>query len=121
MALPDSLRGLASGSFDFARQRLELATLDVEEQALRGGRMLALLLAGVALGTLGIAGLAATIVVWLWDTSRLAALLGVTGVLLLAAAVVLRALWLAVTHRPALLAATLEELQRDSDHLAGRS
>ena len=120
MALPDSLRRLASGSFDFARQRLELATLDVEEQALRAGRMLALLLVGVALGTLGVAGLAATVVVWLWDTWRLAALLGVTAVLLLAAVLVLRALWQAVAARPAFLAATLEELQRDGHHLAGR-
>ena len=80
MALADSVQALAAGSFVLARQRLELATLDVEEQLLRAMQILVRLLVAVALGTLALGALAATIVVGLWDTSRMAALVGVTAV-----------------------------------------
>jgi len=117
MAVPESLRGLAAGGFELLHQRLELASLDLEEQALRVGRMLALLFVAVGLGMLALVGVGATIVVWFWDSARMAALLGVTGVLLLATAAIVRALWVAAASHPAFLAATLEELRRDRQAL----
>ena len=120
MALADSVQALAAGSFVLARQRLELATLDMEEQLLRAMQILVRLLVAVALGTLALGALAATIVVGLWDTSRMAALVGVTAVFAVAAALAVRAVQTAAAARPSLLKGTLDELKRDGEHLAQR-
>lgn len=119
MGLSASLRRLGGGYLAVARQRLELAALDVEEELLRAGSLLAALLALVALASLALAAAAATLVVLLWDTARIAALVGVTAAF--AAAAVAAYWWLrdALRSKPPFLSATLEELARDGEDLAG--
>ena len=78
MPLGGGLRRLGATYLLIARQRLELAALDVEEELLRAALLVAGMLACVALACLALAAAAATIVVVWWDTHRLAALLGVT-------------------------------------------
>lgn len=120
MALTDGVRAMAAGTFDVARQRLELATLDIEEQGVRAGAMLAMLLAAVALGTLALVALGAAVVVLVWDAWRIPALLGLAALFAAAAVLVARRLSRAIAARPPVLASTLEELRKDGDQLAGR-
>lgn len=120
MALPDSLRALGAGLAEAGRQRLQLAALDLEDQALRAGALVAALLVATALGMLAVAALAATVVVFFWDTARLAALLGVSLFFIAGTAAALWQLQRGLRERPPLLAATLAELRKDGERIAGR-
>jgi hypothetical protein len=51
----------------------------------------------------------------------MAALVGVTAVFAVAAGLAIRAVQTAAAARPSLLAATLDELKRDGEHLAHRA
>lgn len=116
-SLPGSARRLGATLVDLARQRLELAALDVDEQVLRLLALQGLLLAATAFGALTLAAFAATLVVLLWDGARHAALVAVT--LSFAAATVACGWRLrqALRTKPAFLAGTLAELREDAQHL----
>lgn len=120
MALAESLRALGAGLADAGRQRLALAALDVEDQALRAGQLLAALLAVAVLALLALAALAATVVVLFWDSARIAALAGVSLFFVAGAVLAFWRLQRGLRERPPLLAATLAELRKDVDQLAGR-
>jgi uncharacterized membrane protein YqjE len=116
-ALTGSGQRLGASLVDFARQRLELAALDIEEEALRLLALEALLLAGAVFGLLTLAALAATVIVLLWDSARYLALGGVTACF---AAATLACGWrlrAALRSKPAFLATTLDELRQDLRHL----
>lgn len=119
MSLPASLRRLGGGYVALARQRLELAALDVEEELLRAAGLLAALLALVALASLALAAGAALLVVLLWDSARVAVLAGVTLAFTAAALAVYWWLQGALGAKPPFLAATLDELAKDVEDLAG--
>lgn len=117
MALGRNLARLAATAVVLLRQRLELASLDLEEEVLR----LALLLAWAALtallGALALFAAAATLIILLWDVARVAAALGVTVFFAAAAGFTgwrLTGQW---RDRPAFLAGTLAELDRDARRL----
>ena len=111
MALSASLAQLASGLKLAARQHLELAALDVEEQAIRLGCLLAMAFAATLLATLALAAAAALVVVFFWDSARIPALLGVTLAFAGGAAWALWQLNRAWRAKPAFLAGTLASLQ----------
>lgn len=117
MGLGRSLGQLCAGSLQLARERLEFAALDVEEELLRFAGMLAAMVAAVLLGTLALAGLAATLVVWLWDTARVAALLGVSLAFAASAGLIAWRVAKARREKPPFLSATLAELRRDAETL----
>jgi uncharacterized membrane protein YqjE len=114
-----SLRRMGGGYMALARQRLEIAALDVEEELLRFGSLLAALLALVALASLALAAAAATLVVLFWDSARIGVLVGV--VVAFAAATAAVAWWLreSLRAKPPFLATTLDELGKDIQELAG--
>jgi uncharacterized membrane protein YqjE len=114
VALGPSLGRLGAGVLLGVRQRLELASLDVEEEMLRLTGLIAGVLVTALLFTLALAAGAATIVVLFWDSARIAALLGVT--LFFAASALTRSL----RDKPRFLDATLTELERDRESWAAR-
>ena len=115
------LAQLAAAAVDLLRTRAELATLEFEEARELAKDRITLLVIG--LGCLAMATLAATafVVVYFWDTYRLAALGAVTLAYLLAGLI---ALWRFSIHRqsdPKPFAATIAELERDREWLASGS
>jgi uncharacterized membrane protein YqjE len=115
MALAQSLARLGASALQTARQRLELAALDVEEELLRIGGLLAGVLVTALMLALALASAAATFVIYFWDGARLAATLGVTGFFALAGALMAWRLARALRDKPRFLAATLAELERDCE------
>ena len=115
------LAQLAAAAVDLLRTRAELAALEFEEARELAKDRITLLVIG--LGCLAMATLAATafVVVYFWDTYRLAALGAVTLAYLLAGLI---ALWRFSIHRqsdPKPFAATIAELERDREWLASGS
>lgn len=119
MALGQSLIRLGASSLMLARQRLELASLDVEEELLRLGALLAGALVTALMLALALAGAAATFVIYFWEGARLAASLGVTAFFALVAALMAWRLARAVRDKPRFLAATLAELDKDREQWRG--
>jgi uncharacterized membrane protein YqjE len=113
MALGRSLARLGAGSLEAARQRLELAALDTEEELLRLGGLLAGTLVTALMLALALASAAATLAAYLWEGARLAATHGVTAFFALAGALMVWRLARALRDKARFLAATLAELDRD--------
>lgn len=117
----ESLKTLSASLVSIVQTRLELLSTDVAEAR---EHLIALLVMGlVALFCLGVGLvlLSILIVVALWESHRLMALGGLTGVFLVAGAGVV---WLAmhkVRTRPRLFAASLAELSKDRQHLTSGS
>lgn len=120
MALARNLARLGAGSLLMARQRFELASLDIEEEVLRVGLLLAGALVTALMLTLAFSAAAATIVIYFWDGARMAAALGVTGFFTLAGLLMAWRLATALRDKPRLFAATLAELETDSQQLGGQ-
>ena len=117
----DSLRTLSVSLVGIFHTRLELLSNDIAEE--REYLITLLVLVQLALFSLGVGVvlLALLVVVAFWETHRLLALGGVTGLFLLASA---GAAWYAmhkIRTRPRLFEASLTELSKDRQHLTSRS
>ncbi|MCL5060206.1 MAG: phage holin family protein, partial [Candidatus Thermoplasmatota archaeon] len=113
----ESLKTLSASLIGIVHTRLELLSTDIAEE--REHLIAFLLLALLALFCLGVGVLllALMIVVAFWESHRLLALGGLTGLFLIAGAGMA---WLALHKartRPRLFAASLAELSRDRQHL----
>lgn len=124
-AAPDGLRGavgrLGAAAIALVQTRAELASAELDEARERAKDRLVLVV--VAVVCFAVATLAATafVVVLFWDTYRLTAIAAVT---LAYAAGGLLALWRFDVRRrtdPRPFAATLAELERDRQWLAGKA
>jgi uncharacterized membrane protein YqjE len=113
MPLRTSLGRLAAGSLSALRQRLELASLDVEEELLRLAGLIATALVTSLLFAMALAAAAATVVVLFWDQGRIAALVGVTLFFSAGGVIAAGALSRSLRDKPRFLDATLTELERD--------
>lgn len=115
-----SLRGFAATSVALLRTRLELLKVEAGEEV---GRIIGLLVWGIAAVLLGVAGmvfLAIFITVLLWDSNRLLAL-GIFSALFLAAAAVAINIALRLARQGSqLFAASLAELHQDEAALKAR-
>jgi len=85
VALGRNFARVAAGSMLLLRQRLELASLEVEEQVLRLGLLLVRAMVTALLLALALFGAGATVIIYFWDAARLAAAVGVTAFFALAA------------------------------------
>jgi len=117
----ESLKTLSVSLVDIVHTRLELLSTDIAEE--REHLITLLLLVQLALFFLGVGILllALLIVVAFWESHRLLALGGLTGLFLLASA---GTAWLAVHKtrtRPRLFEASLAELSKDRQHLTSGS
>jgi len=114
-----SARAVLAGLVEIGQTRLQLASTELEEERLRLAELL--LYATLALFFLGIGLVLASLLLVLlfWDGPRLL-VLGLLTVLYLAIAAALGMAWRRKARaKPALLATTLAELQRDREALAG--
>lgn len=116
--LRGSLARLSHALLGLARTRVELATIEFSEERGRVGRQLALLIAGVGCLLFAVLFTAVGVIVYFWDTYRIAAVSGVVIVFGVAGAILLwRRAELAQTA-PTPFAATLAELDKDRAALA---
>lgn len=118
-SLKAALARLGAAALALVRTRVELATLEFSEHRDRARTMLVLL--GVAGFAFAFAAMSATalVVVYFWETYRIAALVGVTLFYLLVGVI---AIWRLSVHRrtdPPAFATTLAELELDRIWLAG--
>ena len=112
-----SLRGLASTVLELVQIRLELFSIEAQEEVLRVGALLVYGAVAVAFLSLGVVLLALLITVALWDTHRLLALGIFTALFLVTGGV---AAWLArerVRSGTYLFSASVEELKQDREGL----
>lgn len=113
-----SLRGFATTSVALLRTRLALLKLEAQEEA---GRLIGMLLWGVAATLLGIAGLvflAVLLTVLFWEDHRLLALALFTALFLGGAAFAITSVLRLARQGSQLFAASLAELRRDEAALA---
>lgn len=115
--LASSLRGLASTVLELLHVRLELLSVEAQEEVLRLGALLLYGAVAVTFLSLGLTFLAVFITVALWDSHRLLALGVFTAVFLIAGGV---AAWLARARLQSgtrLFSASIEELRQDREEL----
>jgi uncharacterized membrane protein YqjE len=96
-----------------AQTRVELLTTELSEDLERGLRILLWAMVGLLAGILGLLLAAITVVIYFWDTHRMAAAVGVTVVFLLLAAVAGLVFRRHLQSKPRLLDATRTELHHD--------
>jgi uncharacterized membrane protein YqjE len=114
----DSLKTLSISLVGIVHTRLELLSTDIAEEREHLITLLVLVLLALFCLGVGVVLLALLIVVALWESHRLLALGGVTGLFLLASAGMA---WFALHKtrtRPRLFAASLAELSKDRQHLS---
>jgi uncharacterized membrane protein YqjE len=96
-----------------AQTRVELLTTELSEDLERGLRILLWAMVGLLAGILGLLLAGITVIIYFWDTHRMAAAVGVTAVFLLLAAVAGLVFRGHLQAKPRLLDATRAELHRD--------
>lgn len=116
--LLDSLKGPAASLIAIVHTRLELLSVDLEEERARLLSVLAMLL--IALFCLGMGVLLLTILVAaaFWDSHRLLALGGLAGIFLAGGAAVLGVARHKMKTKPKVFAASLAELSKDRQQLS---
>ena len=112
-----ALSGAAATVVALLRTRLELATVELEEQREHFKAMLALIVVATVFGCFTFVALSALVVVWLWDRYPLAVISGVALVYALIAVGALLALKRQLHAHGRPFAATLSELERDANAL----
>lgn len=115
--LSASLKGLTATVLELLQLRLELLSVEAQEEVLRIGGLLIFGAVAVAFLSLGLGFLAMLITVALWDTHRLLPLTLFAGLFL---GLGLVAVWLArerVRSGTRLFSATIEELKQDREGL----
>lgn len=111
------LRRTLATLITLGQTRLELASVEIEEQIEFAAGVLLWSIAAIFFGSLAVLVLALAIVIAFWDTHRLLVALLVTGAfagIALGAALAVRA---RIRRRPRLLTASLGELKRDAESL----
>ena len=96
-----------------AQTRVELLTTEISEDLERGIRILFWALGALMAGILGVLMVGFTVVIYFWDTHRMAAAVSVTVVFLLAALLAGLVFRKRLHEKPRLLDATRTELHRD--------
>jgi uncharacterized membrane protein YqjE len=115
----DSVRQLLAQIIALVHLRLELITTELAAEVQRAVRLLVWAFVALLFGALGLLLGAVTLIIALWEESRVLASLLVTSGFLGVAAFAVWNVWRGVTARPRLLEATLDELRRDRDALSG--
>ena len=112
-----SLRGLVATAIETGRTRLELLTVEVQEELHRTARMLLLGLIAVLAASAGVLFAGLTVIFAFWDTHRILASALVTGAFLLVAAIAAFQVRSRLASRPPFLQGTLAELVQDEGRL----
>jgi uncharacterized membrane protein YqjE len=115
--LGGALSGLAATTVAMLRTRLELATVEFEEQRERTKLMLVLVVIATVFSCFALVALSVLVVALLWNSYPFAALWGVVVAYVVIAALALFALRKNAKDQGRPFAATLSELERDADAL----
>jgi uncharacterized membrane protein YqjE len=121
MALANSLLRLANTSLGILRSRLELASIDLEDE-LRCA--ISILLAGsaaVMLASFALLFGAFALAALYWETHRILALSSAGGVFALIAAIIAIGAWRFLNNRPRFMSATLAELDKDREQIGSQA
>ena len=97
-----------------AKSRLELVSVEVEEQVAYAANLLVWSMIAIACASLGVFFLGATIIIACWDRYRLLAASLVTAAFVLMALGAVSVVRSRLRQRPRFLAATVEEFERDA-------
>ncbi len=100
-----------------AQTRVELLTTELSEDLERGLQILLWAMVALLAGILGLLLAGITVVIYFWDTHRMAAAISVTAVFLLVAVVAGLSFRRHLHEKPRLLDATRAELRHDVDAL----
>lgn len=111
--LLDTLRTLGDSLLGSLHDRLELISVEVQEEKHRLIRTFVWISAAIFTGMMAIAFASLTLVVYFWDTARVAALGSLTLCYTAALVAIILALRRHLAHQPGPFAATLEEFQED--------
>ncbi len=114
-----ALRGLLAAGLDALKTRLDLAAVEVELYLLRVVRMLLWAAAAVACALFALVFGLVSMVVALWDTHRMLALLSGTGLFVVLAIVFAALSTRALRSRSSLLDGTLQQLEQDERSAKG--
>jgi uncharacterized membrane protein YqjE len=116
-----SLRRMLETLLALAHTRLELVSVEIEEQIGYAASVLLWSIAAIFFASLTVLLLALFIVIAFWDGHRLLAAGLVTAVVALIAVVAVLVVRARLRRRPRLLSATVSELKRDAAALEGES
>jgi uncharacterized membrane protein YqjE len=114
-------RGLFVSAIEAIRTRLDLAAVEAEIFLLRTVQSLLWAFAAVACGLLALAFAVVAVVAALWDTHRMAGVLGGALLFVVLAFVFGFVASRVFRSRPHMLAGTLAQLETDQQHLGGTS
>jgi len=118
-SIPEAFGHLADSALALVRTRAELAAVEFEEQRVRVVRSAIHLAGAVFMLAFAVLGVAAWIVAYFWDTHPLAAIAGVTIAFALAGAGLIARNAADTRAAPMPFAATIAELEKDREWLAG--
>ena len=116
-----SLRSLCDSGIALVQNRIELFSVELEEQKIRFVRLLALLAAAVFLANTAILTITITIVVVVGDKARVPVLIGLCVLYTGAALVAFLALRKEIKDGPPPFEGTVSEIKRDREWLTRRS
>lgn len=117
MAIAETVGRLGATLLDMVHTRLELASVEMEEQWQRYLGYLLMSLLALFLFGIAIVLVAVFVIILFWDTHRLAAVLGMAALFALSALGIGMKVRAGFAAQPALLSATMGELQKDIDFL----
>jgi len=116
---PGLVRGLLAAILDSVKTRLDLAAVEAEIYLVYVAQLLLWGFAAVACALLAIVFALTAVIIALWETHRMAGLLGSMAVLLVLAAVCGMIGARVFRARPPLLAGTLGQFEHDQRRMAG--
>jgi uncharacterized membrane protein YqjE len=117
MAIAETVGRLAATLLAMVHTRLELASVEMEEQSQRYLGYLLMALLALFLFGIALVLVALFVIILFWDSHRIAAVLGMAAVFGLAAVVLGMKVKRGFAQQAPLLSATLGELQKDIDFL----
>jgi uncharacterized membrane protein YqjE len=116
---PGSLRGLLATAIEALKTRLDLIVVEAEIYLLRTLQTLLWALAALACGLLAFLFIVVAIIAALWDTHRMAGVLGGAGLFAVLTAVFAALAMRAMRVRPLLLEKSLQQLEHDRRKVDG--
>jgi uncharacterized membrane protein YqjE len=121
MAITDSIARFGTSLLETLRTRLELASVEIEEEFGRYANYVLLSIIGLFCGFVTLLLLILLVLILYWDTHRVVALLSLIALFASATVAILVSIKRALKNKPRLLAASLNELEIDIQSLRQRS
>jgi len=116
---PGSLRGLLATAIEALKTRLDLVAVEAEIYLLRTLQTVLWALAALACGLLAFLFIVVAIIAALWDTHRMAGVLGGAGLFAVLTAVFAALSMRAMRVRPLILEKSLQQLEHDRRKVDG--